>query len=283
LIKTNSSGDTLWTRTYGGSSDDQAFSLVATADTGYVVVGSTTSFGSGSYDVYLLKIEATPPPPCCDILMIPDTMPIIVPPGGSFGVTGYVSNPTLYQRMTDIRIGVRYLGVFYQLWSFPDIPLNPGQTLSAHIIQNVPVFAPVGGGYLYEAMCGDFPTDTCDIMGIPFTVVGARLDNGFTDWNLEGGFGVVEAPLPDEFSLVECYPNPFNAQTNIQFTLPAASEVNLSIYNLMGQKIATLVNGIMGAGYHTSIWDASDQPSGIYFIRFNDRNNSQSRKLTIIR
>jgi hypothetical protein len=59
LIKTNASGDTLWTRTYGGTGGDYCFSGQATSDTGYIVAGYTTSFGAGGFDVYLVKTNAS--------------------------------------------------------------------------------------------------------------------------------------------------------------------------------------------------------------------------------
>jgi hypothetical protein len=59
LIKTNARGDTLWTRNYGGAGDDEGFSVQQTSDGGYIVVGGANSFGNGSYDVYLIKTNAS--------------------------------------------------------------------------------------------------------------------------------------------------------------------------------------------------------------------------------
>jgi len=59
LIKTNASGDTLWTRTYGGTNGDQGYSVQQTSDGGYIIAGWTNSFGAGGYDVYLIKANAS--------------------------------------------------------------------------------------------------------------------------------------------------------------------------------------------------------------------------------
>ncbi|RPH94568.1 T9SS C-terminal target domain-containing protein, partial [candidate division KSB1 bacterium] len=60
VVKTDSSGDTLWTRTYGGSGWDEASSVLQAADGGYVVAGQTTSYGSGDYNAYSIKIAPDP-------------------------------------------------------------------------------------------------------------------------------------------------------------------------------------------------------------------------------
>jgi hypothetical protein len=58
MIKTNASGDTLWTRTYGGTNDDEGYSVQRTPDGGYIVAGKTNSFGGGSSDVWLLRLDS---------------------------------------------------------------------------------------------------------------------------------------------------------------------------------------------------------------------------------
>lgn len=95
-------------------------------------------------------------------------------------------------------------------------------------------------------------------------------------------------PLPDVFSLGQNYPNPFNAETMISFALPEKSFVNLSIYNLLGQKITTLVNSFYPAGHHQVLWNGqSDQgfvtPSGIYLYRMETNIKSFTRKLIMLK
>src|SRR5204862_573609 len=75
------------------------------------------------------------------------------------------------------------------------------------------------------------------------------------------------ADIPRHFSLEENYPNPFNPSTTIRYSLPTDSYVKLSIYNMLGQEISTLVNQRKGAGVYTVSWDASNVSSGVYFYR----------------
>ncbi|HEY6191338.1 MAG TPA: FlgD immunoglobulin-like domain containing protein, partial [Bacteroidota bacterium] len=77
---------------------------------------------------------------------------------------------------------------------------------------------------------------------------------------------------PSGYALRGNYPNPFNPTTQIKFDLPEASQVRLSVFNVLGQEVATLVNGVMGAGYQSVEWNSSDHqgvplPSGVYFYR----------------
>jgi len=73
--------------------------------------------------------------------------------------------------------------------------------------------------------------------------------------------------IPDKFELYQNYPNPFNPKTMINYQLPMINDVELSIYNLLGQKVATLVDERQQAGYHQVEWDASGFSSGIYYYR----------------
>ncbi|MHB8581410.1 MAG: T9SS type A sorting domain-containing protein [Ignavibacteriaceae bacterium] len=70
--------------------------------------------------------------------------------------------------------------------------------------------------------------------------------------------------LPTVFSLSQNYPNPFNPSTVIKYGLPGISNVKINIYNLLGQVVESLVNGIQNAGYHEVTWNASNKASGVY-------------------
>ena len=91
------------------------------------------------------------------------------------------------------------------------------------------------------------------------------------------------AAIPTGYMLLENYPNPFNAATSIRYTLPHKSEISLSIYNLLGQRVETLFNGIQNPGEHAITWDASHLPSGIYFAQLETADRRENIKMVLLR
>ncbi len=79
-------------------------------------------------------------------------------------------------------------------------------------------------------------------------------------------------PLPEGYALLPNYPNPFNTETQISYQLPEAAYVTLSIYNIHGQLITSLVNEQKNAGFYNVLWNTSDISGGIYFCKFVARN-----------
>jgi photosystem II stability/assembly factor-like uncharacterized protein len=81
------------------------------------------------------------------------------------------------------------------------------------------------------------------------------------------GFAKDGSRVPDIFALLQNYPNPFNPSTTIEFQLPAEGYAKLTVYNLIGQEVVTLVNEKLSAGTYRCNWDARNLPSGVYFYR----------------
>jgi hypothetical protein len=95
---------------------------------------------------------------------------------------------------------------------------------------------------------------------------------------------------PQQYQLFQNYPNPFNPRTIINYELPARSAggqitnyVDLSIYNLLGQKVATLVSERQESGYHRVEWDASGFASGVYYYRLEVGEFWEVRKMVLLR
>ncbi len=89
--------------------------------------------------------------------------------------------------------------------------------------------------------------------------------------------------IPEEFILYQNYPNPFNPETTIRFGLPEASKVNLSVYNILGEKVAEILNGKTDAGFHEVMFNARQLASGVYFYRLQADKHSSIRKMIILK
>jgi putative ubiquitin-RnfH superfamily antitoxin RatB of RatAB toxin-antitoxin module len=103
--------------------------------------------------------------------------------------------------------------------------------------------------------------------------------------NVVTGIGDSDAGsnLPTQFALEQNYPNPFNPSTNISYNLARDGRVRLAVYNLLGQRVATLVDEVRPAGSHTLIWNAANLPSGIYIYRLETGGNVLSRRMTLLK
>ncbi|GEM_PF-1849271 len=147
-----------------------------------------------------------------------------------------------------------------------------------------------------ELMGEDFDA----VVGAPFdrVVIIMDLDGGtgdggsnFTwyldDFTYDDGDAVstenITSGIPQSVKLNQNYPNPFNPNTTIQFSLPESSHATLEVYNMLGQRVATLVNETLTAGTHTANFDASDLSSGVYLYRLQAGNEVQTRKLTLVK
>ncbi len=93
----------------------------------------------------------------------------------------------------------------------------------------------------------------------------------------------ISADRPDEFVLMQNYPNPFNPTTNIRFGVKENTNIQLIIYNSLGELVQELLNQNMNSGYYEITWDASKLPSGIYFYRLQSGLWTETKKLILLR
>jgi len=89
--------------------------------------------------------------------------------------------------------------------------------------------------------------------------------------------------LPHEYSLSQNYPNPFNPVTTIQYSLPQRSDVQITIYDLLGKEVITLISETQDAGYKSIQWNASNVPSGMYFYQIKAGTYVQTKKMVLLK
>jgi hypothetical protein len=102
------------------------------------------------------------------------------------------------------------------------------------------------------------------------------------------GEDLTQETLPEGYALEQNYPNPFNPSTSIAFSVKEVGVVQLSIYNLHGQEVRTLINGQMNTGFHSVNWDGKDErgqtvPSGVYLYKLRVNGFAQTRKMTFMK
>ena len=89
--------------------------------------------------------------------------------------------------------------------------------------------------------------------------------------------------VPTDFALEANYPNPFNPETTIRFALPVASHVVIEVYDVLGREVARLVDGEMGAGHHTVVFEGRGLASGIYVYRMFSGSFEQHRTMLLVK
>ena len=125
--------------------------------------------------------------------------------------------------------------------------------------------------------------DTTNGAGSTIGATGLQGINGLAISPEVVGIEPISSVIPDKYELYQNYPNPFNPNTNIKFDLPKGSNVKLTVYNSLGQKVAELFNGELSAGTYRYSWGASNFASGIYFYRLETDEFVQTKKLVLLK
>jgi hypothetical protein len=92
-----------------------------------------------------------------------------------------------------------------------------------------------------------------------------------------------EEILPVHYATINNYPNPFNSSTNISYSVESKSHITIEIFNLLGEKISTLLDNNVDAGEYNVNWDASEYPSGIYFARLNTDYSTVTARMVLMK
>lgn len=156
------------------------------------------------------------------------------------------------------------------------------------------------GSLTYSAQSSNTSVVTVSVSGTTLTVTPVAIgdanvtvkaadaaNNDFFAYTFPVNVGLVSVEgdevIPTEFSLSQNYPNPFNPTTSIKFGLPKESNVTLRVFNILGEEVATLVNKVMPAGFHTVNFDASKLSSGLYIYRIEADNFVQVKKMMLMK
>ncbi|MBD3232208.1 MAG: T9SS type A sorting domain-containing protein [candidate division Zixibacteria bacterium] len=223
-----------------------------------------------------------------EVLMKPGIYPISLPAEeDSFRFTGVIRNNTGSNQTIDLAVHLTLPNgqSHGPLNLYRNIQLDAYEYLSVDpVYQAVPQQAPAGT-YIYYATIGEYPSQVIDNSSFRFTKSGSNRGYELTDWNIPGWFdrSSIVSDTPGHTSLLQAYPNPFNATTTINYRLPEASFVKLDVFNLLGQEVTILEDGYKKAGHHTVSWDASTQSSGVYFYKLEVNGEVVTKRMTLVK
>ncbi|MBI5058900.1 T9SS type A sorting domain-containing protein [candidate division KSB1 bacterium] len=314
LVKADERGDTLWTRTIGGEGNDEGWGIQQLSDGGYVIAGTTRSYGAGNWDYYLVRTDAD------GFVVWSQTYGGEAGDGGrsvqqtsdgGFIFGGWSCSFSGYYDAYLVRTDVHG----YAEWNRADGGSDWDECQS--VVQTADRgFLSLGFTRSFGAGDWDVYLVRTDSLGNSVWSTGWGGSAADRGWSLarcsDGGhviagetssFGAggsdvylirladeqVEAvheehePLPTELMLRQNYPNPFNSTTNIAYDLPKAGRISLRVFDLLGREVAVLKDGIVEAGGHRTVFDGSGLASGIYFARLEAGEFSQTRKLMLLK
>jgi hypothetical protein len=262
LIKTDSDGDTLWSKTFDVTDYDEGYCVQQTFDGGYIIAGHTQVLGMNTGDVLLIKTDENGHSQWIRTLgdeLWDEGYSIQQTADGGYIIAGATQNYgaigiDLYLVKTD--------SLGNETWHWTYGGTNDDRTRC--------IAATSDGGYIVSGQYGS-------VMGEQGDIILIRLDNAGTP--VEN----LSPSAPYSFTLASPVPNPFNQETTISFTLDWDSPVKLMIFNQSGKEIATLITGHLSRGRHQMVWNAEGFSSGIYFIRLDAGDHFDSKKCLLLK
>ena len=221
------------------------------------------------------------------IVLTPAVTPIVIPAtGGNFEYTLNIDNQGTSTITFDAWLDVELPGgtLYGPLLLRQGLELGALGNLFRNMSQNVPAGAPEGD-YIYNGKVGLHPDLIYAQDSFNFEKSAAASNSMVDSWDIFGWDSprIVETVVPLDYALYQNYPNPFNPETVIEFALPEAGKITLTIYNVNGREVAELINGTFSAGYHTVEWNAGSLPSGVYFCRLTAPGFTNVKKMMLLK
>ena len=250
VLKIRSNASVNWDRYYGDSDLQAAHAVMETSDNGYLIVGISTDTMVGR--TYVVKTD-----------YYGDTLWTRTYPGSMRSALecddgGYLISSVINGDINILKINSNGDSLWSRLYLYPDFE-------AGNDIEKTD-----DGNYIICGDRGDYSEGGSDIFLV-------KIEGEQTE--IDGNTIVLPSP-----AILRCnYPNPFNVKTTIPFTINKPARVNISIYDILGQKVTVLVNDILSAGDHNIIYDASSLASGVYFYRLESGGISEIRMMNLIK
>ncbi len=311
VVKTDSGGDSLWSRTLGGPYEDYCTSARQTTDGGYVLAGWTDLNGAGIYDYWLVKLDANGDSIWSRTYGNADVewcWTVLETSDGGFMLGGAVM-PSTFGPMDIWIVKTNTAGeiVWEQRYGGEN-----SESCAAILETANHDFVLVGGTWSFGAGASDiwllkaaangdsiwsrtfggheeeYGTAILQTANGEYVVAGATssFGAGYFDMMLvktgadATGAEPSTAPLPANLSL-GVFPNPFNPSTEITFNVPRTAHASLRIYDVLGREVMTLMDGVVRGGSTRLRWDAAGTANGIYFVRLTAAAEVMTKKIVL--
>jgi hypothetical protein len=265
LVRTNSSGDTLWTRTYGGMGDESAFTITARTDGGFVLAGYTDSFGMGGplgTDAYVLRVDSEGDTVWTRTYGYAETDEFISSVASTIDggciLSGWISGWSPHQDMYVVRLD----SLGDSLWSSTYGGIWPDNSRC--------VVTTIDSGY---CIVGKFRSLTNPP---EYEFYAVRLGPDIQSTEEPFSF------IPEEITLT-AYPNPFNPSTTIGFYVQNPAQIEIAVYDVQGRLVKQLTSGKFTRGRHEIIFEANALPSGTYYAQLNTPTSKFTQKLVLVK
>ncbi len=264
LVKTDSVGDTLWTRTYGGNGTEFALDVQPCSDGSFILVGPTSSVGS-TWNIKLHRVSETGNTIWGRTLVRSHDQggySIDQCSDGGFIISGYYTSQYSVQPFKIYLVKTDSLGD--TLWTQKYGGTSDEWT---NYVQQTS-----DDGYFIVGYTESFGAGMVDMYVIKTEAEG---NPNVPNLNVESA--------PKDFALFHAYPNPFNAITTIYYDVSLNGRVQVDVYNILGERVATVAEHQAIPGRYLVTWDAGDLPSGIYFCRMQAGDFQQVRKVVLLK
>lgn len=310
FMKTDTGGNVLWSRTYGGDSYDLGRCVKNMSDNGFIIVGSTYSFGAGFRDIYLIKTDSVGNPEWIktyggtnyewghDVEVTPDSGYIVVGQTNSFGALGqdvyFIKTDSLGDTLWTKTYGGADDDVGYSV----AITSDGGYIIAGYTTHYVGGDKDVWliktdslGDILWTRTYGSVDDDCAysikNTLDNGFIIAGSTSSGVYLiKTDSLGNAGIEEKEISDfayQLPVLRIFPSLVTGSLNIKYAVYTQTEIELSLYDVTGSRIKVLKQEKVLPGYYQEKINVSNFSNGVYFIVLRQGNDKVSRKFLLIK